>query len=271
MKVTARSRLLAVLGDPVEHSLSPVMQNAAIAALGMDAVYVALRVPATAAPSVFAALAEGAVAGNVTLPHKAAMAAAVSRATPLAEALGAVNTFWPEDGRLVGDNTDVAGVLEATDALEAEGAWLLAGTGGAARAVAAAARERRTVLLVRSRSSERAAAFLEWAAGIGARAEADDGRAVALAVNATPLGLASEDPHPFPDDRIDSKGAVLDLVYAPGGTGWVRQCRDRGLTAHDGRHVLVAQGAHAFERFFPGSKAPRQVMLAAVERALAER
>ncbi len=269
MRISARSRLLAVLGDPVQHSLSPLRHNAAIAALGLDAVYVALKVEPAALPVALAALDAIGVAGNVTVPHKVAAAGVLERLSPLARELQAVNAFWPEDGALVGDNTDVPGLHAVLQDLEAEGPWLVAGTGGAARAVATVAREGRQTLLVRSRSSEREAQFIEWARSAGVRTESDDGRRVGLAVNATPLGMSPDDPRPFPADRLESGAAALDLVYAPGATEWVRACRARGLRAEDGRHLLVAQGAIAFERFFPGASAPREVMLAAVECALA--
>jgi shikimate dehydrogenase len=269
MRITARSRLLVVIGNPVDHSLSPVMHNAAIAALGLDAVYMATRVEGAALPGVLGACAAMGLAGNVTVPHKMDVARELESLSPAAEALGAVNTFWPDGGTLRGDNTDVAGVLEALDACEAEGPWLVAGTGGAARAVAAAAGERGITLLVQSRSPEQARAFAQWALDLGVpRAAADDGGSVGVAINASPLGLAPTDPHPFPEDRLDPGGVALDLAYAPGGTPWIRACRARGLRAADGRVMLLAQGAHAFERFFPGVPAPREIMAAAVERAL---
>src|SRR3990172_317846 len=105
-RVQATSRVLVVVGDPVQHSLSPAMHNAAISALGL--------------------------AGNVTLPHKLAMAQLLIRLTAAAQELGAINTFFPEGGRLVGDNTDVAGLLDALDRLEPQSPWLVVGTGGSA-------------------------------------------------------------------------------------------------------------------------------------------
>ncbi len=93
-------------------------------------------------------------------------------------------------------------------------------------------------------------------------------RPIGTAINATPVGLKPGDPLPFDDARIAGCRAALDLVYAPGQTPWVRHCRAMGINAADGRVMLVAQGAHAFERFFPGTLAPREIMAAAVERAL---
>jgi shikimate dehydrogenase len=269
--VTATTRILAVVGDPIAHSLSPAMQNAAIAALGLDAVYVAIPADAAALPHVVRAFEAVGIAGNVTVPHKVAVAQLLIRLTPRAKELQAVNTFWPEGGRLVGDNTDVAGLLDALDPLGGDGPWLLVGTGGAARAVAAGARERGVTLLVRSRDDDRARTFAGWARDLGVDARPDDGVPIGTAINATPLGLEPNDPAPVPPARLNGCRAALDLVYAPGETTWVRSCRRRGLRAADGRTMLVAQGARAFERFFPDVEAPREIMTAAVERALRPR
>lgn len=266
--VRGSSRVLALVGDPVAHSLSPTMHNAAIAVLGVDAVYVALRVPADALSTAFEAFRATGVAGNVTVPHKVAALAAVSEATPAARAVGAVNTFWCDGDALVGDNTDVIGVIEALEALGAGGPLLLTGTGGAARAVAVAAAGRDTEVLVRSRDPDRAAAFATWARAHGGAARVDDASPIGTVVNATPTGLHPGDPMPVPDARLGDASAALDLVYAPGETAWIRACRARGMRAGDGRLTLVGQGIAAFERFFPGRRAPREVMRAAVEGAL---
>ena len=267
-RIAATSRPLVLIGDPVAHSLSPAMHNAAIAALGIDAVYVAVRTEKTALPHVLRALEAVGIAGNVTVPHKVSVAKLLIRVTSLAKELGAVNTFWPEGGRLVGDNTDVRGLLDALDPLQPEGPWLVSGTGGAARAVAAAARETGVPLLVRSRDRERGGEFVAWARDLGVDSRTDDGTRVGTALNATPLGLRTSDGLPFPEERLNGCQAALDLVYAQGGTRWVRRCRERGMRAADGRTMLVAQGGHAFQRFFPGITAPLEVMTAAVNRVL---
>lgn len=252
----------------MKHSLSPAMHNAAIAALGLDAVYVALHADAAAIPHVIRAFEAVGIAGNVTVPHKVTVAQLLIRLTPAAKELGAVNTFWVESGRLAGDNTDVAGFVDAVSRVDGAGPWLLQGTGGAARAVAAGARAMGVMLYVASRDPARAREFVAWARELGVQAAADDGRAVHTAINSTPLGLRPEDPVPLTPERLDGCRVALDLVYAPGETRWVRECRAAGMRAADGRTMLVAQGAHAFERFFPGQKAPREIMAAAVNRAL---
>jgi shikimate dehydrogenase len=272
VEISAKTRLLTVIGDPVAHSLSPAMHNAACRALGLDAVYLALRVPADQLAAVLAMHAATGGAGNVTVPHKEAVEGSVARKTDVCARVGACNTFWTEDGRLVGDNTDVVGVARALDQIGVNGTggrWLVIGTGGSARAVAICAAERGATLWIRSRDAKRADAFAAWAETRGVRANVAAGPVeVEVAINATPLGLAGHDPLPVDVNHIPGVQRALDLVYGPGETRWVHALRERGIRAADGREMLVRQGAAAFERFFPGQSAPVEVMRAAVVRAL---
>lgn len=266
--ISGRTRTFALLGDPVAHSLSPVMQNAAFRVLGLDAVYVALKCAADQVASLATELVAAGGGGNATIPHKGVLAAALARPSALVTSTRGANTFWDDGGALAGDNSDVSGILDALALLEAPGsAWLVIGTGGSARAVAAAAAERGAALAVRSREPARAAQFGEWAASIGVAAA--DPAACEVLINATPLGLKTGDALPArPQDHPRAKRA-LDLVYAPGTTPWVRAAVRGGLRAVDGREVLVGQGRLALERWFPGTRAPVEVMRAAVRRALA--
>jgi len=273
VEISAKTRLLAVIGDPVAHSLSPAMHNAAFRALGLDAVYVALRVTPESVPAFLAMQAATGGAGNVTVPHKEAVEQSVTRKTDVCARVGACNTFWTEDGGvLVGDNTDVFGVHAALEKIGAERKgerWLVVGTGGSARATAVTAADRGATLFVRSRDGARAAAFAAWAKGIGVPTTVANGPTeVDVAINATPLGLAGHDPLPVDLNHIPGVQRALDLVYAPGETRWVHTLRERGIEAADGREMLVQQGAAAFERFFPGIDAPVEVMRAAVVRSL---
>jgi len=271
MEIGGSTRLLAVVGDPVAHSLSPHMQNAACRALGIDAAYVALRVPARALADVLGALAAVGAAGNVTVPHKEAAERSVARKTDLCARTGACNTFWTEAGGLVGDNTDVAGIRQALLDLNVDGAgrWLVIGTGGSARATTVAAGGAKADLLVMSRDATRARAFVEWAGSIGVRAAAaTPGDGADVVINATPLGLRSGDAFPMDPAALRGARAALDLVYAAGGTRWVRALQAVGVLAADGRGVLLHQGAAAFARFFPDQRPPLEVMRAAVARAL---
>ncbi|MGH7525710.1 MAG: shikimate dehydrogenase family protein, partial [Gemmatimonadales bacterium] len=154
--IDGTTRVFALLGDPVAHSLSPAMQNAAFRALGLPAVYVPLRCSTDDVPPLVRALTRAGGGGNVTVPHKETAAAAVDRCLESAEIAGACNTFWGEDGRSMGDNTDVTGVLVALKGLDApSGPWLVAGTGGGARAAVIAAGRRGAAVAISSRSEQR--------------------------------------------------------------------------------------------------------------------
>jgi shikimate dehydrogenase len=248
------------------------MHNAACRALGLDAVYVAQRVTAQSLPAFLALQAATGGAGNVTAPHKEAVEGSVTQKTDVCVRVGACNTYWTEDGALVGDNTDVFGVATALARIgagERGERWLVVGTGGSARATAVTAADRGATLFVRSRDGARAKAFATWASGIGVATTVAIGAVeVDVAINATPLGLAGHDPLPVDVNHIPGVQRALDLVYAPAETRWVHALRERGIEAVDGREMLVQQGAAAFERFFPGVDAPVEVMRAAVVRAL---
>lgn len=265
--INGATRVFAILGDPVAHSLSPVMQNAAFRALGLPAVYVPMPCAAGDVPALIQAFARSGGGGNVTVPHKETAAASVDDCRELADVVGACNTFWGEDGGSVGDNTDVQGVLEALRQLEAPDApWLIAGTGGAARATVIAARERGVDVAVTSRDEGRRRQFEEWISSRQvALVPASECRVV---INSTPLGLKPGDPLPISLDAAPRAEVALDLVYAAGETPWVRAIRPGVRRAADGRAMLVAQGAAAFQRWFPRKPAPVEVMRAAVNAAL---
>jgi shikimate dehydrogenase len=264
--IDGSTRVFAVLGDPVAHSLSPAMHNAAFRVLGLRAVYVALRVRADDVPGLIRSLSRAGGGGNVTVPHKELAARTVDRPGAMVERLGACNAFWGDDGRTVGDNTDVPGLLAALDDLEAPpGGCMILGTGGGARAAVGAARERGVAVAVVSRSADRRRRFEEWSAGLGVRAADPD--ACTVVINTTPLGLQRGDPLPL-DGAPPGARVALDLVYTPGETPWTHAMRAAGLRAADGRAMLVAQGAAALERWFPGVRAPVEVMRAAVNAEL---
>jgi shikimate dehydrogenase len=265
--ISGSSRVLVILGDPVSHSLSPAMQNAAFRALGLSAVYVPLRCSADDVPALLRGVARAGGGGNVTIPHKEIAARTVEVCRELAETVEACNTFWSEDGRIVGDNTDVPGLL---DALHQQGMpatpWFIAGTGGGARAAVVAAGQQGVAVAVRSRDPERQRRFEAWIASRGVRlAEPSE---CGVLINSTPLGLSPADPIPIEPDGFPRAEVAFDMVYAPGETPWVRAMRSRVRSSADGRAMLVAQGAAAFERWFPHKRAPVEVMRAAVDVAL---
>lgn len=262
------TRLFVILGKPVAHSLSPVMQNAAFRALGLDAVYAALECRSEDVASTAAAIARAGGGGNTTVPHKEVLAQALERPSDRVRKLGSANTFWGDGGALAGESTDVDGALEALHRIGAPATiWGVAGTGGSARAVIGAAAERGARVAIHSRDPARATALGAWAKELGVSAAPFS--ECEVLINATPLGLGKDDPLPFTGVAAPRATHALDLVYRAKGTPWVADALRRGLRAEDGRAMLVAQGAVALERWFPKVRAPREVMHAAVERALA--
>jgi shikimate dehydrogenase len=274
---------IVLLGTPVSQSVSPLFQNAAIRAAGIDARYEALEVTADALESVVAGFRHDAasttgttdrtaVAGNVTIPHKARFAELCDRLSPIASRVAAVNTFWFEDDSLVGDNTDVRGFSHAVRHLLGAVPRRLTigviGAGGAAAAVVAAVEEweechvllwNRTV----DRAEELAARFRSVARVVDAATLAEEAD---LVVNAIPVSRDSGGVEGSPIDvqRLERARAVLDLVHQRGGTSLVHAARARGLAAADGLEMLLEQGALAFERWF-GVEPDRQAMRGAVD------
>ena len=244
--ISATTRLVALLGHPVAHSLSPRMQNAAFAARALDWAYVACDVEPGALPAAVAGLrALGFAGANVTIPHKGAVAEFCDELDDLARRSGAVNTLVFGDGRIVGANTDGPSVAGSVDVQDARA--LVLGRGGAARAVAVALEDAgaASVLLASRRDTD-------WPPPAGN---------ATILVNATPL----RDEAPVPPQAHQQ---VVDLAYRPDGrpTALVAAAREAGCaTVVDGLEILVRQGAAAFE-LWTGVPAPLEVMRAAVAR-----
>jgi shikimate dehydrogenase len=255
------------------------MHNAAIAALGLDAVYVAARTTPRAFPGLVHSLLEAGGGLNVTSPFKDQAAAIVDQPSDAVRLTQACNTIWGAPDNASGDNTDIAGTRAAVRELMAGRAVQTArlhGTGGSARAVAIGLRDEYpgVAIEVVSRTSESAAAFVAWALGVGVTAEESGPvyeRYVDLAINCTPssdtLTVRPQDECKDPEFNPARPGAFLDLTYRKGETSLVRVFRVLGVPAMDGRAFLVAQGVAAFERFF-GVQPPIEVMRAAVDDAL---
>lgn len=260
-----RPTRLVILGAPVAHSLSPAMQGAALAAAGIPLTYEALHVEPPKLPRTLGELAVAGAAGNITIPHKEAAAALCDEVTPVARRVGAVNTFWSDGGRLIGDNTDVGGF----DALARrtlgeqprDVTVAVLGAGGAAAAVlVAAAAWPGSSIRLHARGVARARE-LARRLGVGVVSEtlagAVDG--ADIVVNATPLGLHEDDDLPAPLAMLPRHAVLLDLAYRRDGTPWVRAARADDRRAADGLGMLVEQGALAFARWF-GVEPDREAM-----------
>jgi shikimate dehydrogenase len=234
--------------------------------MGLPIVYEAIDVPPRALDDTVRRLISARAGGNVTIPHKEAMAAHCTRLDAIAERVGAVNTFRvAEDGALEGTNTDVAGfdaLAREVGALRAGARVAVLGAGGSAAAVLAALeRWSGATVTLFNRTATRAAtlaarfAIVEGVTTTPAEAVKD----ATVVVNATSLGLRAGDQHPVAIESLRAGAAVLDLVYRAGETAWVRAARARGHPAADGFCMLLEQGALAFE-WWLGIAAPRDVM-----------
>ncbi|HVM46322.1 MAG TPA: shikimate dehydrogenase [Candidatus Thermoplasmatota archaeon] len=262
---SGRTRAVFLLGHPVAHSRSPAMQDAAFAAAGVDARYLALDVaPERLAPALAGLKATDALGCNLTIPHKEAALALMDELDASAREAGAVNTIVFREGRALGHNTDGAGALDALReaGVKLPGArTLVLGAGGAARAVAHALRGAGADVTVTNRTAARADALgfptIPW------ERVPDVLRNVDLLVNATSLGLRGERV-PAPMERMLPGAAILDCVY--GDTPLAREAAERGILVARGEAMLVHQGARAFA-LWTGKPAPVHAMKAALEAA----
>lgn len=268
MPIGPRTQLCGVLLHPAGHTRSPAMHNAAFAALGLDAVYVAFDVaPAALAAALAGARALGVRQLAVSLPHKEAVVAHLDEVEDIARRIGAVNTVTAREGRLLGANTDWLGAVRA---LERETALagrevVVLGAGGTARAVAWGARERGARVTVLNRTLARAE---KLATELGAAAgPLEDLPALAydVLVNTTSVGLRSEE-SPVPAAAIRAGAVVLDAVYDPPRTRLLRDAEARGARPIEGKWMLVHQAAEQL-RLWSGREAPIEVMADAFDRA----
>jgi shikimate dehydrogenase len=289
---SGRTRVAGVIGDPVAHSLSPALHNAAFAALGLDWVYVAFPVANGSAGSAVGAMRALGIAGlSVTMPHKAEVVDHVDRLGPVAKRLGVVNTIsWAGsvgNGDLEGESTDGSGFIDALkgdDGFDPAGrSCVVLGTGGAARAVvlALAGASARSVVVV-GRRAEAAYDCSTLADGAGSVVEAvgPEGRAALagviseadLLVNATPVGMGESDGIPFDVEPVWIRPGqfVADLIYSPATTPLVSAARSRGATAVNGLGMLIHQAGRQLE-MWTRRPAPLEAMSAAALSALAHR
>jgi shikimate dehydrogenase len=260
----ASTRVFALLGEPVRHSLSPLMQNAAFRAAGLDAVYVAIPCAGEDLPALMRSLGRQGGGGNVTIPHKG-VAAQIGVADERVAQVGAANVFVGQGEELHLGNSDVDGISAVVnDLVPGATRWLIVGTGGSARAAVGAAIESGAAVAIQSRDAARGARFGAWITGLGGTlAQAEQCEVV---VNATPLGLHPVDPPPLDLAEYPALVGVVDLTYqSDGSTAWVRQAQQRGLAATDGREMLLRQGAAAWRWWFPGVTPPIEVMRAALK------
>jgi shikimate dehydrogenase len=270
---TTTTRLLAVIGDPIGHSMSPLLHGRALLEAGLDFAYLAFRVTDPGA-AVAAMRAFGIRGFSVTVPHKEAVIPHLDRLDDSARRCGSVNTIVNDDGVLTGYSTDGPGALAALRAAGADPAGrrvLVVGTGGAARAVAFALLDAGVAALVFRAAlpdqRRRLEADLEAARpGIVTR---DESQKFDLLVNATPIGMSPRtEALPVEAVLLRPGLAVFDVVYNPVETALLAAARSAGCVTIDGVGMFAEQAALQFE-LFTGAPAPRELMRRTVLEALA--
>lgn len=257
--ISGKTRLLALIGHPVGHSLSPAMHNASFAEDDLDFVYVCLDVDPESLPTAVRGLEALNLRGfNVTMPHKRAMTLLVDDLDESASISGAVNTVVIEASRTRGYNTDGGGMVMACEEANIQlrdSSVLLLGSGGTAAAIAVAFGEAGVgELHIASRTTENAAHLRDKLSRNGMRnlsvhsleASEQGLPAADVIVNSTPLGMKEDDPMPVPSEYVREGRSFCDVVYRPGGeTPLVRLARERGVPVVAGDRMLLYQGVLA--------------------------
>jgi len=280
--VTSGTKLIALIGDPVERSLSPVMHNAAFEALGLDYAYLALRVPQAALEGAIASARVINMAGmNVTHPHKINILSLLDELDESAELVGAVNTVKNDRGRLIGYNTDGAGAVRALEGEVGKLAGrkvLLLGAGGAARAIAFSLVKAGAELTIANRTASRAKELATvikrnsgvdvGQTGIGRGELAGAVERADILINATAVGMYPDVNRVLVTADMMHRGLIVnDIVYEPLQTRLLREAKKAGARTVTGLGMLIHQGALSFE-IWTGRRAPIKVMAAAAKREL---
>ena len=288
MNVAGTTAVYGVIGDPIGHTLSPRMQNRAIEAMGIDAVYVPFRVPAGEVGYAIRGVRALSIGGlNVTVPHKTAVIPHLDRLTEAARAIGAVNTILRDGDALVGENTDVYGFLECVTTYGGIDRFpetvCVLGAGGAARSVVYACSFRPEVreIFVVNRTLARAEEIAGSFSGVGtARISAFPADQAVLRrvvpesgiiVNTTTLGMKPDvDSSPIPEPGLIQPGQIVcDIIYTPARTRLLREAEERSARTVGGLAMLAAQGARSLS-LWTGRDAPIDVMMDELRRAIGE-
>jgi shikimate dehydrogenase len=282
--ITGKTTICGIIGDPIEHSMSPVMHNAAFQTSGIDYAYVPFKVKSLQLRKAIEGIRGLNVRGvNVTIPHKVAVMALLDRIDPLAEKIGAINTIVNDDGILTGYNTDAAGFLQVLHERNielAEKRVLLLGAGGAAHSISnilAAEKAKLTILNRKQKIStlkdlaERLVQYYGADVNVGELTNENLKKAINdadILVNATSLGMSPDnDQTPVPAELLHADMVVFDIIYNPLPTRLLREANAAGAETIDGLEMLVQQGALSFEKW-TGIKAPVDVMRKSVESML---
>ncbi|MBT8242997.1 MAG: shikimate dehydrogenase [Nitrosopumilus sp.] len=264
------SKSFAVIGDPIDHSLSPNIHSAAFREMNLDSSYIAYRIPKGELEEGVEGLKKIKITGfNITIPHKIEMMKYLDKTDESCSLIGAVNTVSNSNGVLKGYNTDMDGFLDPfkKKKLNISGAKvLLLGAGGAARAIVAGfAKEKAKSITIANRTIEKANTLSEFAKSIGLDATAikiqdvkDTAKNYDIIVNATSVGLQNE-PSVISLKGINEKTIVYDIVYMPMNTDFIKKAKEEKATIIYGYEMLLGQAVRAFE-IWHGIEAPYNAM-----------
>ena len=264
LDINARSSLCLIIGDPVSHSLSPAMHNAAYASEGVNFVMAAAHVNAEGLVDALKGARALRIRGlSVTMPHKVAIMPLLDVVVPTAQAIGAVNTVVMEDGTLTGFNTDWLGILrplEQRTIVRGKSVALL-GAGGAAQAALYACTSQGAQVTVFNRTVEKAVPIAErFGCKVLPLDEASDLSHFDVIINTTAVGMAPNISHsPIPQSAIQKHHIVFETIYSPAKTKLVQWSEEIGAQTITGLEMFLEQGAAQFQ-LHTGVKAPRELM-----------
>jgi shikimate dehydrogenase len=269
--IDANTKICCLIGDPVEHSLSPLIHNAGYQALGINYVYVSFRVK-DIKPAIEGIRGLNIRGASITLPHKTSAIKYLDRIDPLAEEIGAVNTIVNDEGVLTGYNTDGDGALQALEEVTTLGGKkaALIGSGGAASAIAVGFKKKGVKLVILNRTEDKARELATKvnADSFGSLEKLPEISSADILINATSVGMWPEiNQSVVPEDLLHNRLTVFDTVYNPKETKLLAEARERGCAIVYGYKMLLYQAAMQFE-LFTGLKAPLPVMESALTQAL---
>jgi shikimate dehydrogenase len=269
--IDAGTRVCCLIGDPVEHSLSPLVHNAGYKALGLNYAYLSFKV-SDIKQAVEGIRGLGIRGASVTIPHKTGVLKYLDKLEPLAERIGAVNTIVNDGGVLSGYNTDGDGAVKALEEVTnlKDKKAVLIGAGGAALAIASGLKAKgvRLVALNRTESKARELAEKVGAEGYGNLKELAKIAPADILINATSVGMWPKiNQSIVPGELLHNRLTVFDIVYNPRETRLIAEAREKGCTIVYGYKMLLYQAAAQFE-LFTGLKAPLEAMESALAQAL---
>lgn len=274
--MSGETKLCGIIGDPIEHTMSPAMHNAAFKTLSLNYLYLPFRVKSEDVDKAIDGMRALNIRGlNVTIPHKLRVIPLLDKLDPVAKEIGAVNTIVNDDGVLTGYNTDATGFIQTLveGGIEPRGKnMVILGAGGASRAVSFVLAQRGASLVILNRLEE-----LDWAQELAEWISSTFGKQVEalelteknlarvmkkadIVVNATSVGMSPEvDGTPLPFSLLKRDLVVFDIVYNPAKTRLLREAGLAGARTLSGLNMLIWQGALAFEKW-TGQQAPVEVM-----------